>query len=156
MIRSDVTIGKGTKVYHRDQVNIFGCIIGSNCKIHSFVVIQADVTIGNNVKIEPFTFIPSGVTIEDDVFIGPHVCFTNDRYPRATNGGALKGKNDWKMERTVVKKGASIGAGSIIRCGVTIEEGAMIGAGSVVVHDVRKNETVVGNPARTIKKKTRK
>lgn len=152
MIRSDVKIGNNTKVYHPEHVNIYGCAIGNNCKIHSFVVIQEGVIIGNNVKIEPFVFIPSGVTIENDVFIGPHVSFTNDRYPRATSGGKLKEKSDWRMEATVVKRGASIGAGSIIRCGVTIEEGAMIGAGSVVVRDVGKNETVVGNPAHPIKK----
>jgi acetyltransferase-like isoleucine patch superfamily enzyme len=136
-------IGENTII--RDYVNIFGCKIGKNCKIAAFVEIQKDVTIGNNCAIEAFTFIPSGVTIEDEVFIGPHVCFTNDKKPRAVNPG-------WKTIPTVVKKGASIGAGSIILCGITIGEKAMVAAGSVVTKDVPQKTLVAGNPAKPVKK----
>ena len=136
-------IGENTII--RDYVNIFGCKIGKNCKIAAFVEIQKEVTIGNSCAIEAFTFIPSGVTIEDEVFIGPHVCFTNDKQPRAVNPG-------WKTIPTVVKKGASIGAGSVILCGVTIGEKAMVAAGSVVTKDVAEKTLVAGNPAKPIKK----
>jgi len=136
-------IGENTVI--RDYVNIFGCKIGKNCKIAAFVEIQKDVTIGNNCAIEAFVFIPSGVTIEDEVFIGPHVCFTNDKKPRAVNPG-------WKTTPTVVKKGASIGAGSVILCGITIGEKAMVAAGSVVTKDVPPKTLVAGNPAKPVKK----
>ena len=136
-------IGENTVI--RDYVNIFGCKIGKNCKIAAFVEIQKGVTIGNNCAIEAFVFIPSGATIEDDVFIGPHVCFTNDKKPRAVNPG-------WKTTPTVVKKGASIGAGSVILCGITIGEKAMVAAGSVVTKDVPPKTLVAGNPAKPIKK----
>jgi len=136
-------IGENTVI--RDYVNIFGCKIGKNCKIAAFVEIQKGVTIGNNCAIEAFVFIPSGVTIEDEVFIGPHVCFTNDKRPRAVNPG-------WKTTPTVVKKGASIGAGSVILCGITIGEKAMIAAGSVVTKDVPPKTLVAGNPAKPVKK----
>src|SRR4030042_2532674 len=132
-------IGENTVI--RDFVNIFGCKIGKNCKIAAFVEIQKGVTIGNNCAIEAFTFIPSGVTIEDEVFIGPHVCFTNDKKPRAINPG-------WKTIPTIVKKGASIGAGSVILCGVTIGENAMIAAGSVVTKDVPQKTLVAGKTER--------
>ena len=136
-------IGEDTVI--RDFVNIFGCKIGKNCKIAAFVEIQKGATIGNNCAIEAFTFIPSGVTIEDEVFIGPHVCFTNDKKPRAINPS-------WKTIPTVVKKGASIGAGSVILCGVTIGENAMIAAGSVVTKDVPQKTLVAGKPAKVVKK----
>jgi len=136
-------IGENTVI--RDYVNIFGCKIGKNCKIAAFVEIQKGVTIGNNCAIEAFVFIPSGATIEDDVFIGPHVCFTNDKKPRAVNPG-------WKTTPTVVKKGASIGAGSVILCGITIGEKAMVAAGSVVTKDVPPKTLVAGNPAKPVKK----
>lgn len=136
-------IGENTVI--RDYVNIFGCKIGKNCKIAAFVEIQKGVTVGNNCAIEAFVFIPSGVTIEDEVFIGPHVCFTNDKRPRAVNPG-------WKTTPTVVKKGASIGAGSVILCGITIGEKAMIAAGSVVTKDVPPKTLVAGNPAKPVKK----
>jgi acetyltransferase-like isoleucine patch superfamily enzyme len=136
-------IGENTVI--RDYVNIFGCKIGKNCKIAAFVEIQKGVTIGDRCAIEAFVFIPTGVTIEDEVFIGPHVCFTNDMYPKAVNPG-------WKIVPTIVKKGASIGAGSVIRCGITIGEGALVGAGSVVTKDVPPNTLVVGNPAKPVRK----
>ena len=136
-------IGENTVI--RDYVNIFGCKIGKNCKIAAFVEIQKGVTIGDRCAIEAFVFIPTGVTIEDEVFIGPHVCFTNDMYPKAVNPG-------WKIVPTIVKKGASIGAGSVIRCGITIGEGSLVGAGSVVTKDVPPNTLVVGNPAKPVRK----
>lgn len=139
----DADIGENTVV--RDFVNIFGCKIGKDCKIAAFVEIQKGVTIGDKCAIEAFAFIPTGVTIEDEVFIGPHVCFTNDKKPRAVNPG-------WKVVPTTVKKGASIGAGSIIMCGVTIGEKAMVGAGSVVTKDVPANTLVIGNPAKEVGK----
>jgi UDP-2-acetamido-3-amino-2,3-dideoxy-glucuronate N-acetyltransferase len=142
-IVENADIGENTVI--RDFVNIFGCKIGKNCKIAAFVEIQKGVTIGNNCAIEAFAFIPSGVTIEDEVFIGPHVCFTNDKKPKAVNPG-------WKIIPTVVKKGASIGAGSIILCGVTIGKNALVGAGSVVTKDVPPDTLVIGNPAKPVGK----
>jgi acetyltransferase-like isoleucine patch superfamily enzyme len=139
----DADIGENTVI--RDFVNIYGCKIGKNCKIAAFVEIQKDVTIGDKCAIEAFAFIPSGVKIEDEVFIGPHVCFTNVLKPRAVNPG-------WKIVPTLVKKGASIGAGSVVLCGVTIGEKAVVAAGSVVTEDVPSNTLVAGNPAKPIKK----
>jgi len=139
-IIKDVEIGEGTKIY--DQVNLHKCKIGKNTKIDAFVYIEGGVEIGDNVKIRAFTFIPSGVKIEDDVFIGPHVVFTNDKYPR------VRGK--WRELKTVVKKGASIGAGAVIGPGVTIGKYALVGAGSVVTKDVPEYAIVVGNPARIV------
>jgi len=134
----DVLIGEGTAIH--DHVNLYKCTIGKNCKIESFVYIEEGVVIGDNCKIKPFVYIPTGVTIEDDVFIGPGVSFTNDKYPRA--------KGAWKMLRTVIKKGASIGAKSAILPGVTVGEEALVGAGSVVTRNVPERAVVTGNPAR--------
>jgi len=153
MIKKDVKIGKGTKIFQPDLVNLYGCEIGDNCKIGAFVEIRKDVKIGNNVKIQAFAFIPEGVTIEDGVFIGPHVCFINDKYPRAINkDGSLKTAEDWETIKTIVKKGAAIGSNATILCGVTIGNHAMIGAGSVVTKDVPAKALVIGNPAKIIKK----
>lgn len=138
----DCAIGDGTIV--RDYVNLYGCKIGRDCKIAAYVEIQRGVTIGDRCKVEAFAFIPSGVTVEDDVFIGPHVVFTNDLHPRAVG--------EWKVVPTTVKKGASIGAGAIIICGVTIGERAMVGAGSVVTKDVPPGVLAVGNPAKVVKR----
>ncbi len=139
----DCDIGEGTVV--RDYVNLYGCKIGRDCKIAAYVEIQRGVTIGDRCKVEAFAFIPSGVTIEDEVFIGPRATFTNDLHPQAVG--------DWSITPTTVKKGAAIGAGAVIVCGVTIGENALVGAGSVVTHDVPPGATVVGNPARQIKRK---
>jgi UDP-2-acetamido-3-amino-2,3-dideoxy-glucuronate N-acetyltransferase len=153
MVDKSATIGKHTIIFHPELVNIYGCTIGDYCRIGAFIEIKPDVTIGNSVKIEPFVFIPNGVTIENNVFIGPHVIFTNDRHPKSTNpDGSLKRSSDWHLEKTHVKHGASIGAGATILCGITIGEQAVVGAGSVVTKNVPPKTTVVGNPARPIKK----
>jgi UDP-2-acetamido-3-amino-2,3-dideoxy-glucuronate N-acetyltransferase len=140
-IVKDVEVGEGTKIY--DHVNIYKCKIGKNCKIEPFVYIEGGVVIGDNCKIKPFVFIPTGVTIESDVFIGPNVAFTNDKYPRA--------RGDWKLLQTRVKRGASIGANSVILPGVTIGEKALVGAGSVVTSDVPDNAVLAGNPAQILR-----
>ena len=153
MIKDDVKIGKGTQIFHPETVNIYGCRIGDNCKIGTFVEIRKDVIIGDNVKIQTFVFIPEGVTIEDGVMVGPHVCFTNDKYPRAINtDGSLKGPEDWEITETLVRKGVGIGANATILCGIEIGEFAMIGAGAVVTKDVPPHAVVAGNPAKIIKK----
>ncbi len=139
-----VKIGNNAKIY--DQVNLYGCEIGDNTKIDAFVYIEGGVKIGKNVKIRPFTFICEGVTIEDDVFIGPNVTFTNDMNPRV--------RGEWKLLKTTVKKGASIGAGAVILPGVTIGEYALVGAGAVVTKDVPPKAIVVGNPARILRYRT--
>jgi len=139
-IIKDAEIGEGTKVH--DQVNIYKCKIGKNCKIDAYVYIEEGVKIGDNCKIRPFVFIPTGVIIEDDVFIGPNVTFTNDKYPKV--------KGEWKLLPIKVKREASIGANSTIVAGITIGENALVGAGSVVTKDVPSNAVVAGNPARII------
>ncbi len=135
-------IGEGTRVY--DQVNLFRCKVGKNSKIDSYVYIEEGVVIGDNCKVRPFVFMPTGVVIEDNVFIGPNVSFTNDKYPRS--------QGEWALLSTRVKKGASIGANSVIVPGIIIGEGAMVGAGSVVTKNVPSNTLVAGNPARIIRR----
>jgi acetyltransferase-like isoleucine patch superfamily enzyme len=135
----DADIGEGTIV--RDHVNLYKCKIGRGCKIESFVYIEEGVTVGDNCKIKPHVYIPSGVTIEDEVFLGPNTTFTNDKYPCV--------KGDWKLLKTIVRQGASIGAHSVILPDVEIGKRAVVGAGSVVTADVPSDTTVCGNPARS-------
>jgi len=150
-IAPDVQLGKNVKIY--DFVNLYGCEIGDNTKIGTFVEIQKNAKVGDNCKISSHTFICEGVTIEDDVFISHNVTFINDLYPRATAAdGDLQTENDWTCIPTLVKKGASIGSSATILCGVTIGENAMVGAGSVVTKDVPPGTIVAGNPARIMKK----
>jgi UDP-2-acetamido-3-amino-2,3-dideoxy-glucuronate N-acetyltransferase len=153
LIASDVELGDEVVIHHRDQVNLYGCRIGNGCKIASFVEIQRGVSVGSNVKVEAFAFIPSGVTIEDGAFIGPHVCFTNDLYPRAVDEhGHRLTAEDWTVVPTLVQEGASIGANSTILCGVTIGRQALVAAGSVVTRDVPANSLVMGSPARVVRR----
>jgi len=140
-----VKLGKNVKIYN--FVNIYGCEIGDNTKVGSYVEIRENVKIGKNCKIQAFAFLPQGVILEDEVFIGPHACFVNDKIPRATVKGKLKEiGEDWKPLTTIVKKGASIGANATILGGITI------GENSVVTKDVSANVIVAGNPARILKK----
>lgn len=153
-IAPDVKLGRDVKIYA--FVNLYGCEIGDESKIGTFVEIQKGVCIGRRVKISSHTFICEGVTIEDDVFIGHGVMFINDKYPRATTeAGELKTETDWDCVTTRVKRGASIGSNATILCGVTIGEEAIVGAGSVVTHDVPPGTIVAGNPARLIRQMSR-
>lgn len=150
---NDVKLGKNVRIYHKELVNLYGCEIGDNSKIGSFVEIQKNAKIGKNCKIEAFAFIPEGVVLEDEVFVGPHACFTNDRLPRATTtDGRLKSGEDWKVSKTIVKRRASIGANATIICGITIGKNSMVGAGSIVTKNVPDNSIVAGNPAKEIGK----
>ncbi|HEY5996764.1 MAG TPA: acyltransferase [Candidatus Deferrimicrobiaceae bacterium] len=150
-IAPDVKLGEGVKIY--DFVNLYGCEIGDNSKVGTFVEIQKGAFIGRNCKISSHTFICEGVTIQDDVFIGHNVTFINDAYPRSTNeGGALQTEADWVCVPTLIKKGASVGSSSTLLCGITVGERAIIGAGSVVTKDVPADTIVAGNPARIIRK----
>ena len=150
-IAEDVELGEDVKL--ANFINLYGCTIGDDTKIGAFVEVQKNAVIGKRCKISSHTFICEGVTIEDNVFIGHNVTFINDTYPRATTSeGDLKTDNDWKVEPTIVKKGASIGSGTVILSNVTIGENAIIGAGSVVTKDVPANSIVTGNPARFIRR----
>jgi acetyltransferase-like isoleucine patch superfamily enzyme len=148
-IAPDVKLGINVKM--SKFINLYGCTIGDNVKLGAFVEIQKNASVGNNCKISSHTFICEGVTIEDDVFIGHNVAFINDSYPRATAGGQLQTEADWAVEKTLVKKGASIGSGATILSKVTIGENAIVGAGSVVTKDVSPNTIVAGNPAKKIR-----
>jgi len=149
-IAPDVKLGQGVKL--SKFINLYGCEIGDDTKIGAFVEIQKNATVGRRCKISSHTFVCEGVTIEDNVFIGHGVMFINDIYPRATANGALQTEADWKVERTVIKNGASIGTGATILANVTIGENAIVGAGSVVTKDVPANSIVGGNPARMFRK----
>ena len=149
-IAPDVKLGKDVKIY--DFVNLYGCEIGDESKIGTFVEIQRGARIGRRVKISSHTFICEGVQIEDQVFIGHGVTFINDKYPRATTGsGELQSDRDWTVVPTVVRRGASIGSGSTILCGVEIGERAIVGAGSVVTRNVPPGAIVAGNPASVLR-----
>jgi acetyltransferase-like isoleucine patch superfamily enzyme len=150
LIAPSVKLGKDVRIFA--FTNLYGCEIGDETKIGTFVEIQKGAKIGRRCKISSHTFVCEGVEIEDEVFIGHGVMFTNDLFPRATAaGGALQTEADWKCIKTVVKKGASIGSGATILCGITIGENAMVGAGSMVTKDVPPDTVVAGNPARIIK-----
>ena len=150
-VAPDVKLGENVKYY--GFVNLYGCSIGDNSRIGTFVEIQKNAEIGKNVKVSSHTFICEGVVIEDNVFIGHNVSFINDKYPRATNAeGSPQSEQDWKVVPTRVKKGASIGTSATILCGVTIGEGAIVGAGSVVTRDVPDNAIVAGVPARMVRR----
>jgi UDP-2-acetamido-3-amino-2,3-dideoxy-glucuronate N-acetyltransferase len=149
-IAADVKLGRDVTIY--DFVNLYGCEIGDETKIGTFVEIQKGAKVGRRVKISSHTFICEGVEIEDQVFVGHGVTFINDRYPRAaTSDGVLQTDADWKVVPTIVRRGASIGSGSTILCGVEIGEGAIVGAGSVVTKDVEPGTIVAGNPARVLR-----
>jgi len=148
-IGNNVKLGKDVKFSR--FINIYGCEIGDETKIGAFVEIQKNATIGKRCKISSHTFVCEGVVIEDNVFIGHNVAFINDSYPRATTGDQLQTEADWKVEKTLVKRGASIGSGCTILANLTIGENAIVGAGSVVTKDVPANCIVAGNPARVLR-----
>ncbi|MBC2694519.1 MAG: N-acetyltransferase [Desulfobacteraceae bacterium] len=151
-IARDVKLGKNVKIYN--FVNAYGCEIGDDTQIGTFVEIQKNAKIGKRCKISSHTFICEGVTIEDEVFVGHGVMFINDPDPKTVNpDGTLQRDNDWNCIQTQVKKGASIGSNVTILCGITIGEGALVGAGAVVVRDVLPLAVVVGNPAKVIRKR---
>lgn len=149
-IAADVKLGRDVRIF--DFVNLYGCEIGDESKVGAFVEIQKGARIGRRVKVSSHSFICEGVEIEDDVFVGHGVVFINDRYPRAvTESGQVQTETDWQVIRTTVRRGASIGSGSTVLCGVEIGEGAMVGAGSVVTKDVPPGVIVAGNPARVLR-----
>lgn len=149
---NDVTLGRDVKIFHPDLVNLYGCAIGDDTKIGSFVEIQKNVSVGARCKISSHSFLCEGVAIEDEVFIGHGVMFINDRVPRATAaGGALQTEEDWTVVPTRICRGASVGSGAVILCGVTVGPGALVGAGAVVTRDVAEGETVAGVPARLLR-----
>jgi UDP-2-acetamido-3-amino-2,3-dideoxy-glucuronate N-acetyltransferase len=148
-IAPDVKLGKDVKL--SKFINLYGCEIGDETKIGAFVEIQKNARVGRRCKISSHTFVCEGVTIEDNVFVGHNVAFINDSYPRATAGGQLQTEKDWKVEKTVVKRGASIGSGATILSNITIGENALVGAGSVVTKDVPANAVVAGNPAKVLR-----
>ena len=149
-IASDVRVGPRVTIHHPQLVNLYGCAIGDDTRIGTFVEIQKGATIGARCKISSHTFVCEGVTIEDEVFVGHGVMFINDRYPRATTDGHPQSEADWAVVPTLVKRGASIGSGVVVLCGLTIGEGALIGAGAVVTADVPDHGLVYGVPARLV------
>jgi len=150
-IAPDVKLGENVKIY--DFVNLYGCEVGDNSKIGTFVEVQKGVRIGRNCKISSHSFICEGVLIEDNVFVGHNVTFINDLYPRSTTADSeLQCDDDWECVPTRVGKGASIGSSATLLCGITVGEKAIIGAGSVVTRDVPANTIVAGNPAKILRK----
>jgi acetyltransferase-like isoleucine patch superfamily enzyme len=149
-IATDVRLGANVRL--SKFINLYGCEIGDETKIGAFVEIQKNASVGKRCKISSHTFICEGVTIEDNVFVGHGVTFVNDSYPRATApGGSMQTENDWKVERTIIKRGASIGSGATILANTSIGENAIVGAGSVVTKDVPPDSIVAGNPARILR-----
>ncbi len=154
-VADDVKLGANVRL--SKFINLYGCEVGDDSKIGAFVEIQKNATVGKRCKISSHTFVCEGVVIEDNVFIGHGVTFINDSYPRATTAdGELQTEADWKVERTVIRRGASIGSGSTILSNTTIGENAIVGAGSVVTKDVPPNTIVAGNPARILRQIERK
>jgi UDP-2-acetamido-3-amino-2,3-dideoxy-glucuronate N-acetyltransferase len=150
-ISDSVTLGQDVKIFHPSLVNLYGCSVGDETKVGAFVEIQKNATIGARCKISSHTFICEGVVIEDEVFIGHGVMFTNDRFPRATTAdGGLQTEADWKVESTVIRRGASVGSNATIVSGVTVGLGALVGAGAVVTKDVPDYAIVAGVPARIV------
>jgi acetyltransferase-like isoleucine patch superfamily enzyme len=148
---NNVMLGENVKIF--DFVNLYGCSIDEGSKIGTFVEIQKGASIGKNCKISSHSFICEGVSIEDNCFIGHGVMFINDKMPRSTNpDGSMQTEADWKMEKTILRKGVSVGSNATIMCGIEIGENAIIGAGSVVTKNVEPNSILAGNPARIIKK----
>lgn len=148
---TNAKLGENVLIFHPDLVNLYGCTIGAETKIGTFVEIQKNVHVGSRCKISSHTFICEGVTIEDEVFIGHGVMFINDREPRATLDGSLQSEADWIVIPTHICKGASIGSGAVIMCGIKVGERALIGAGAVVTKDVPSGMVVAGVPARTVR-----
>lgn len=154
LIAPDVKLGRKVRIHA--FVNLYGCEIGDETGIGAFVEVQKGVTIGKRCKISSHTFVCEGVTIEDGVFVGHGVMFINDRYPRATNAsGQPQTEADWDCQRTIIRRGASIGSGATLLGGLTVGENATIGAGSVVTRDVPPNTVVAGNPARILSSSSR-
>ncbi len=148
-VADDVVLAEGVRL--APFVNLYGCAIGEETRLGAFVEVQRDARIGKRCKISSHTFVCSGVVIEDDVFVGHHVVFINDRHPKATNGaGRPQTEDDWRLEQTVVERGASLGSGAIILCGVRIGANALVGAGAVVTRNVEAGAVVAGNPARVL------
>src|SRR4026209_941218 len=155
-IGKDVKLGERVRIPQPELVNLYGCVIGDQTVVGAFVEVQSGAKIGSRCKISSHSFICEGVTIEDEVFVGHGVMFINDRYPRATAGDRLQTEADWKVVPTIVRRGASIGSGAVIMCGVTIGPSAMIGAGAVVTGDVAESAVVAGVPARLTARNTGK
>jgi acetyltransferase-like isoleucine patch superfamily enzyme len=156
-VGSDVKLGPNVRIFHPDLVNLYGCAVGEETKIGTFVEIQCGASVGARCKISSHTFICEGVTIEDEVFVGHGVMFINDRVPRATTeAGRLQDASDWAVVPTRICRGASIGSNATILCGVTIGEGAVVGAGSVVTRDVPRGAVVAGVPARLMRRAVRR
>lgn len=150
-VSESVVLGQRVAIFHPQLVNLYGCRIGDDCRIGSFVEVQKNAVIGARCKLSSHSFVCEGVTLEDEVFVGHGVMFTNDRLPRATNAeGALQGEADWTLTPTRVGRRASIGSNATIVCGVTIGEGALVGAGAVVTRDVPPFAIVAGVPARVV------
>jgi UDP-2-acetamido-3-amino-2,3-dideoxy-glucuronate N-acetyltransferase len=152
MISADVLLGRDVKIHQPDLVNLYGCSIGDGTRLGAFVEIQRGAAIGARCKISSHTFICEGVVVEDEVFVGHNVTFINDLYPRSTNDqGELQSEADWQCVPTHIHRGASIGSGATLLCGITVGPRAVIGAGSVVTRDVPADAVVAGNPARVLR-----